>query len=51
MVHRCIVTTHKSPLMQQKIASHAEALEISMNLESTPMGESSSGISHHEPTN
>jgi hypothetical protein len=32
-------------LMQQKISSHAEALEISMKLESTPMGESSSGMS------
>jgi hypothetical protein len=29
------------PLMQQKIASQSEALEIAMNLESTPMGESS----------
>jgi hypothetical protein len=33
------------PLMQQKIASQAEALEIAMKLESTPMGESSSGMS------
>jgi hypothetical protein len=33
------------PLMQQKIASQAEALEISMKLESTPMGESNSGMS------
>jgi hypothetical protein len=33
------------PLMQQKIASQAEALEISMKLESTPIGESSSGMS------
>jgi hypothetical protein len=33
------------PLMQQKIASQYEALEISMNLESTHMGESSSGMS------
>jgi hypothetical protein len=31
--------------MQQKIASQAEALEITMKLESTPMGESSSGMS------
>jgi hypothetical protein len=31
--------------MQQKIASQEEALEITMNLESTPMGESSLGIS------
>jgi hypothetical protein len=31
--------------MQQKISSQAEALEIAMNLESTPMGESSSGMS------
>jgi hypothetical protein len=31
--------------MQQKIASQAEALEIAMKLESTPMGESSSGMS------
>jgi hypothetical protein len=28
------------PLMQQNIPSQAEALEISMKLESTPMGES-----------
>jgi hypothetical protein len=33
------------PLMQQKVASQAEALEISMKLESTPMGESNSGMS------
>jgi hypothetical protein len=33
------------PLMQQKIASQDEALEIAMKLESTPMGESSSGMS------
>jgi hypothetical protein len=33
------------PLMQQKIASQSEALEIAMKLESTPMGESSSGMS------
>jgi hypothetical protein len=32
-------------LMQQKITSQAEALEIAMKLESTPMGESSSGMS------
>jgi hypothetical protein len=31
--------------MQQKIASQSEALEIIMKLESTPMGESSSGMS------
>jgi hypothetical protein len=31
--------------MQQKIASQAETVEITMKLESTPMGESSSGIS------
>jgi hypothetical protein len=31
--------------MQQKIASQAEALDIAMKLESTPMGESSSGMS------
>jgi hypothetical protein len=35
----------KVPLMQQKIASQEEALEISMKLESTPMRESSSGMS------
>jgi hypothetical protein len=35
----------KVPLMQQNIASQAEALEISMNLESSPMGESISGMS------
>jgi hypothetical protein len=28
------------PLMQQNIASQAEALEITMKLESSPMGES-----------
>jgi hypothetical protein len=33
------------PLMQQKITSQAEALEIAMKLESAPMGESSSGMS------
>jgi hypothetical protein len=33
------------PLMQQNIASQAEALDIAMKLESTPMGESSSGMS------
>jgi hypothetical protein len=33
------------PLMQQKISSQAEALEIAMKLESTPMGESNSGMS------
>jgi hypothetical protein len=33
------------PLMQHKIASQSEALEIAMNLESSPMGESSSGMS------
>jgi hypothetical protein len=31
--------------MQQKITLQAEALEISMKLESTPLGESSSGMS------
>jgi hypothetical protein len=33
------------PLMQQNISSQAEALEIAMKLESTPMGESISGMS------
>jgi hypothetical protein len=33
------------PLMQQKVASQAEALENAMKLESTPIGESSSGMS------
>jgi hypothetical protein len=33
------------PLMQQKIASQVEALDIAMKLESTPMGESCSGMS------
>jgi hypothetical protein len=33
------------PLMQQKISSQAEALEIAMKLESTPMGESNLGMS------
>jgi hypothetical protein len=33
------------PLMQQKVASQAEALEISMKLEATPVGESSPGMS------
>jgi hypothetical protein len=32
-------------MMQQNISSQAEALEITMKLESTPMGESSSGMS------
>jgi hypothetical protein len=35
----------KVPLMQQNIALQFEALEITMKLESTPMGESSSGMS------
>jgi hypothetical protein len=33
------------PLMQQKVTSQAEALEISMKLEATPVGESSPGMS------
>jgi hypothetical protein len=33
------------PLMQQKIASQAETLEIALKLKSTPMAESSSGMS------
>jgi hypothetical protein len=33
------------PLMQQNIYSQAEALEIAMKLESSPMGESISGMS------
>jgi hypothetical protein len=33
------------PLMQQKIASQDEALEIAMKLESSPMGESNLGMS------
>jgi hypothetical protein len=33
------------PLMEQKITSQDEALEITMKLESTPMGESSSVMS------
>jgi hypothetical protein len=33
------------PLMQQKIASQAKVLEISMKLESSPMGESILGMS------
>jgi hypothetical protein len=37
--------TSEFPLMQQNISSQAEALEISMKLESTPMGESISGMS------
>jgi hypothetical protein len=32
--------------MQHKISLQAEALEIAMNLESSLMGESSSGMSH-----
>jgi hypothetical protein len=35
----------KVPLMQQKVVSQAEALEISMKLEATPVGESSPGMS------
>jgi hypothetical protein len=35
----------KVPLMKQNISSQDEALEITMKLESTPMGESSSGMS------
>jgi hypothetical protein len=33
------------PLMQQKVSSQTEALEITMKLESTPMGEFNSGMS------
>jgi hypothetical protein len=33
------------PLMQQNISSQSEALEITIKLESTPMGESNSGMS------
>jgi hypothetical protein len=33
------------PLMQQKISLQAEVLEIAMKLESSPMGESISGMS------
>jgi hypothetical protein len=33
------------PLMQQNIASQSEVLEIAMKLESSPMGESSLGMS------
>jgi hypothetical protein len=33
------------PMMQQKVASQAEALEISMKIESPPLGESNSGMS------
>jgi hypothetical protein len=32
--------------MQQNIYLQAKALDIAMNLESAPMGESSSGMSH-----
>jgi hypothetical protein len=32
--------------MKQKISLEAEALEITMKLESSPMGETSSGMSH-----
>jgi hypothetical protein len=32
--------------MQQKVASQAKALEISMKLEETPVGEFSPGMSH-----
>jgi hypothetical protein len=35
----------KVPLMQQKVASQAEALKITMKLESAPMGESNLGMS------
>jgi hypothetical protein len=35
----------KVPLMQHKIVSQVEALDITMKLESTPMGESSLGMS------
>jgi hypothetical protein len=34
------------PLMQQKVASQAEALEISMKLEASPIGESNPSMSH-----
>jgi hypothetical protein len=33
------------PLMQQKVASYAEALEIAMKLEETPVGETNPGMS------
>jgi hypothetical protein len=46
MVHHCFVTTHKDPSnVARDIPSQVEALEITMKLESAPMGESSSGIS------
>jgi hypothetical protein len=34
------------PLMQQKVASQDDALDISMKLEATPVGESNPGMSH-----
>jgi hypothetical protein len=40
-----LLTHIKVPLMQQMISSQDEALEITMKLESTPMGESNSGMS------
>jgi hypothetical protein len=36
---------NRVPLMQQKVASQVESLEITMKLESTPMGESNSSMS------
>jgi hypothetical protein len=45
MVHCCSLTTHQSSSDAKKIASQAEVLEIAMKLESTPMGESISGMS------
>jgi hypothetical protein len=35
----------RATLMQRKVASQAEALEISMKLEATPIGESNPGMS------
>jgi hypothetical protein len=45
MVHYCPSTTHQSSLDSIEDCLQVEALEITMKLESTPIGESSSGMS------
>jgi hypothetical protein len=40
MVYCRASTTHCRPLIQQKVVSQPEALEIAMKLESSPVGDS-----------
>ena len=39
-----LVSHIRQPLMQKKIATHTEALEIVMKLEASPIGESAGGM-------